>query len=252
MISLNITYYNEPSFLKYWYNTVKTLAEDGVIMHLNIVDDGSMVTSAESFFDKNPQTPHMHLYRVTDDIGFNSHGARNLLMKQTTTDWNLMSDIDRRYPLDTLKGISKAVEERLVQRGQYYSLYEMIQCSPDRFSVNDYLVHRKDFWKTGGYDEEFVNIHWGDRYFLDALRLTTRRVCKEEWGVKYVRNAREVTWADVPTTVYPDDKTLIHPNDRWPDQEFRFGLKDFVKARNTTHEGRMSKKVINFEWKQVF
>lgn len=221
-------------------------------MHLNIADDGSMRIPAEEFFNNRRPLPFMHLYRIVEDIGFNSHGARNLLMKQTLTDWNIMSDIDRRYPLDTFKDIAAAADTGRVQRGQYYSFFEMAQSSPDRFSVNDYLVHRKDFWKTGGYDEEFVNIHWGDRYFLDALRKTTRRVCKEEWKVKYVRNAREVTWADVPTTIYPDDKTLIHPNNRWPDQDFRFNLKDFVKQRNQTHEGRMSKKVINFEWKQVF
>lgn len=248
MISCNITYYNEPSWLKWWYDTVVLLNKNGLDVRLNIADDGSMVEPAEAFFDKHVPHPSMRLFRVKEDLGFNSHGARNLLMKQTETDWNVMSDIDRRYPIETFESIVAAD----LQRGCYYSFYEVTQSSPDRFSVNDYLVHRDDFWTTGGYDEEFVNIHWGDRYFLDALRYTTRRVTVPQWKVKYARKARTVTWADVPVTTYPDDNTLIHPNDRWPNQEFRFGLKDFVKERNKTHKGRMSKKVVNFEWVQLF
>ena len=250
MISFNITYYNEPKWLKWWYLTFKELHDRGYDFYLNVCDDGSMRQPAEAFFEKNPPCEGMRLFRVIDDIGFNSHGSRNLLMKQTLTDWNLMSDIDRRYSKDTLIGIME--EEPLLIKGHYYALKEILVASPDGFSVNEYLVHKKDFWKTGGYDEEFVNIHWGDRYFLETLRRVAKRECVPDWGVKYARGAREVTWADVPTTIYPDDRTLIHPNNRWPDQEFRFGLKEFVRQRNKTHEGRMSKKVINFEWKQVF
>lgn len=250
MISINITYYNEPHFLVWWYKTVKKLEDVGCSFMLNIGDDGSMRQPAVDFFEKHPPTPNMRLFRVKEDIGFNSHGTRNLLMKQTTTDWNLMSDIDRRYPEKTLRSIYK--NEGNLEKTRYYSFWEMIKSSHDRFSVNEYLVHRETFWKTGGYDEEFVNIHFGDRYFLDALRLVAKRQKVEFWHVKYVRGARDVTWTDVPFTIYPDDKTLIHPSSVWGDQEKRFALKEFVQERNKTHEGRMSKKVINFEWERVF
>lgn len=248
MITCNITYYNEPTWLQYWYDTFVELYQQGVDFNLNIADDGSMLRSAEQFFETRTPYPNMHLYRVVDDLGFNSHGARNLLMKQTSTDWNMLSDIDRRYPLDTLINIADSA----LTKGEYYSLFEIVKSSPDRYSVNDFVVHRDDFWTTGGYDEEFTNIHWGDRYLIDSLQKTTKRVCVEEWKVKYVRNARTVSWEDVPVTIYPDEKTLIHPNDRWPDQDFRLGLKDMVKQRNKTHAGRMSKKVVNFDWVQLF
>jgi hypothetical protein len=251
MISCNVTYYNEPTWLKWWYKTVKNINEQGYDIMLNVCDDGSQRLPASEFFNKHAPTDKMRLFRVKEDIGFNSHGARNLLMKQTLTKWNLMSDIDRRYPEETLKQFAEFADVKL-QRGNYYSLLEMIRTSPDGYSVNDYIVHSDDFWRTGGYDEEFVNIHWGDRWFLDTLRRVARRVLLPDWKVKYVRGAREVTWADVPTTQYPDDQTLIHPNNRWPDEDFRFGLKDRIKERNKTEEGRMSKQVINFEWEQVF
>lgn len=250
MISINITYYNEPKYLKWWYDTVQRLNNTGCDFMLNVCDDGSLKAPASDFFEKNAPADYMRLFRVTEDIGFNSHGARNLLMKQTTTDWNLMSDIDRRYPDETLRSVWE-VRDRL-KRGWYYSFWEMIQSSPDRFSVNEYLVHRHDFWEAGGYDEEFVNIHFGDRFFLDALRMVARRKKVPQWKVKYVRGARDVTWEDVPTTIYPDDKRLIHPNKDWPNEEFRMGLKKFVQERLKTEQGRKSKKVINFPWERVF
>lgn len=252
MISCNITYYNEPTWLLDWYLKLKLLYERGHDIILNVADDGSKVHPAQEFFEKHPPLPNMHLFRVKEDLGFNSHGARNLLMKQTTTDWNIMSDIDRRFSMQTLTDISHRADMGKLQRGHYYSFYEILKASRDRFSVNEYLVHKKDFWKSGGYDEEFVNIHFGDRYFLEALTYTTKRICVPEWKVHYIRESRSVTWADVPTTIYPDDKTLIHPNDRWPNPEFRHELNKRIRERNKTHEGRMSKKVINFEWEQVF
>lgn len=250
MISINITYYNEPHFLKWWYETIIQQEQAGFPFILNIGDDGSMRKPAVDFFEKRPPSANMRLYRVKEDIGFNSHGTRNLLMKQTTTDWNLMSDIDRRYPAKTLRSIFK--NEKNLQKNDYFSFWEMKQSSPDRYSVNEYLVHREKFWEAGGYDEEFVNIHFGDRYFLDALQKVATRRKVSFWHVKYVRGARSVTWTDVPLTIYPDDDTLIHPISVWGDQEKRFALKEFVQERNKTHEGRMSKKVINFEWERVF
>ena len=250
MISINITYYNEPHFLTWWYDAMLRMEDQGCPFILNIGDDGSMRVPATEFFEMKSPTQNMRLFRVKEDIGFNSHGTRNLLMKQTTTDWNLNSDIDRRYPDTTLRSIFK--NEPFLNKKHYYSFWERYQSSPDRFSVNEYLVHRETFWKTGGYDEEFVNIHFGDRYFLDTLRRVAKRKKVSFWKVKYVRGARDVIWTDTPHTIYPDDRTLIHPNAIWGDRDKRFALKEFVQERNKTHEGRMSKKVINFEWERVF
>ncbi len=250
MVSFNITYYNEPKWLLWWYDRMVELDKQGCDFYLNVCDDGSQTYPATKFFKKYPPLPQMRLFRVTEDIGFNSHGARNLLMKTTLTDWNVMSDIDRRYPLDHMVEMTDC--DLILKEGNYYSFREITKASPDGFSVNEYIVHKNDFWKTGGYDEEFVNIHFGDRYFLDCLRQVAHRQKKQEWGVKYARGARDVTWLDIPKTIYPDDKTLIHPIGRWGNEEFRFGLKEMVQKRNRTHEGRMSKQVINFPWEQVF
>ena len=246
--SCNVTYYNEPHHLKWWYDTIKMYNEEGYNICLNLADDGSMREPAEKFFEKNPPTDKMSLYRVIDDIGFNSHGARNLLMKQTQTEWNMLSDIDRQYPHDTILEIAVSTDKR---KGEYYKMF-----SPNskKYTLNEYVIHKDDFWRSGGYDEEFVNIHWGDRLFFEtSLDPVCRKVERQEWWCNYTRGARNVSDGDVETTQYPDDDTLINPNTGpWSTNAGRKALKDFVRDRNATPQGRLSKPVLNFEWTQIF
>ncbi len=248
MISCNVTYYNEPHMLVWWYNTIKQLNEEGFDIRLNITDDGSMRQPAVDFFEKHPPTKQMRLFRVKEDIGFNSHGARNLMMRETESDWNILSDIDRTYPEDTLIDI---LETKDKQQGKHYSFFTP---SGKSFTLNEYLIHKDDFWLSGGYDEEFVNIHWGDRLFFEtSLYPVCPRVRREEWWCYYKRGARDVSYGPYATTQYPDDNTLISPeNGVWTNEESRKELIQFVRQRNSTHEGRMSKKVINFEWCREF
>jgi hypothetical protein len=244
MITFNITYYNEPEHLQKWYETAERTLDRGLPILYSICDDGSKIAPATDFFEKRPPLPGMRLYRVKEDLGFNSHGCRNLLMKQTTTDWNLLSDIDRLYKMDTIEGM---VETQGQDPGEYYVF--STKYGP---SVNDIFVHRVDFWKTYGYDEEFTNIHWGDRMMLDVLKREAQRVVRDDWIMVHTRWAREVSWTDVERTEYPDDKTLIHPVGFWGDEEKRLALKRHVRERNANVETRKLKSIINFEWEQVF
>lgn len=224
------------------------LAEAGHTFEFAIGDDGSQVVPASEFFAKNQPLPFMHLYRVKKDLGFNSHGTRNLLMKQTNTNWNVLSDIDREYPDDTLIDIM-AAEHREFDPSCRYLFCRGRPLVP---SLNDYVIHKEAFWKSGGYDEEFVNHHFGDRIFLESLALFATPVVMDDWLIEYPRGARKVLVGDVETTQYPDDNTLILPRNRFKSGEEKARLVKFVEDRNKTHEGRMSKKVINFEWEQVF
>jgi len=247
VLTCNVTYYNEPHLLLWWFRTIRKLNDSGIDIKLSICDDGSQRLPAEKFFEKHKPLPSMSLYRVKEDIGFNSHGARNLLMKQTKTGWNLLSDIDRNYSIETLTKLYNG-KRTFFRRGNYYSFVHR-----GVSSINEYVIYAKDFWLSGGYDEEFVNIHWGDRLFLKSVRQNTKNIVMHDMPIKYVRHARKVMPGDVATTQYPDDHTLITPAvGIWANAETRQKLLKFVQKRNSTHAGRMSKKVINFEWEQMF
>lgn len=249
MITFVTTYYNEPKYLQWWCDTMSHLnrLRPGKFWFV-VVDDGSMATPAFDQVDSMVDKTFVQLYRITDDVGFNSHGARNLAMKVAPTDWVALSDIDRRYPQDTLTAMVDDACNGSLTRGNYY------KCVPIRGStapsVNDFVVHKGDYWEAGGYDEEFVTVHWGDRLMFKTLDTVCRQVVKDAWKIKFTRHARNVSYADVPITLYPDDRTLIHPT-FWRDSKLRGAMIEYVTLRNTYPDMRRRKPILQFPWERL-
>lgn len=245
MLTIILPYYNEPKYLDWWYQKIIWLNQERPNkVRLMVIDDGSQKQPATTFL-KNRNTDYIELFLITEDVGFNNHGARNLGMKQTKTDWNFMTDIDRRYPDETLLDMVDSVINGSLSARNYYRFSPTSDKWP--VSVNDFVVHRSAFWETGGYDEEFVNCHWGDRLFFDTLDLIAKLEVKPNWQIKYTRMAREVEYSDVQTTQYPDDKKLIHPN-LWKNTMWREGVINYVTVRNQISHVRKRKPILNFPW----
>ena len=249
MLSFVVTYFNEPSFLQWWYNAMLRLqaTHEGKFC-LVVVDDGSQKTPAYEFLSQQQDKSFLQLYVITEDIGFNNHGARNLGMRVAPSQWVYMSDIDRRYPDSTLGAMVDDVSNGTLSKGNHYKCSPLYKRHP--ISVNDYAVHKDDFWETGGYDEEFTNIHWGDRLLFRTLEKFCPLVIKENWKIKYTRMAREVAYTGVPITIYPDDKSLIHP-DFWLDPKLRRSMIEYVATRNTHRTLRMRKPILQFPWERA-
>jgi glycosyltransferase involved in cell wall biosynthesis len=115
--------------------------------------------------------PRVSLYRITDDLGFNSHGARNLAMKETTTEWNVLIDIDYRLiGVDALLEMldNKELEPNIPHFFPVSHSYDG-RLTPTRASINDFVVTSKLFWKAKGYDPEYYGIHYGDREFITRM-----------------------------------------------------------------------------------
>lgn len=248
MLTIILSYYNEPHYLDWWYHKLMWLHHQrpGKVKMI-IVDDGSTIEPAIRHL-KHRNTELISLYAVVEDIGFNNHGARNLAMKHTTTSWNLLTDIDRRYTDETMLDIIDNVTSNQLDPMSYYRF------SPARpewpHTVNDYVIHRETFWQTGGYDEEFANIHWGDRLFFECLDTIATPKIKVDWVVKYTRAARNVDYQDVAKTTYPDDTNLIHPM-IWKNNRWREGVIAYVSERNKVPLLRKRKPIFNFPWVRV-
>jgi glycosyltransferase involved in cell wall biosynthesis len=161
-ISLGTTYYNCPELLSLFVSRNLPFVDE-----LLIVDDGSIDRYS---IDKHLKpSGKLKLLRVRDDIGFNSHGCRNLIMQQSSNDWVVLIDIDRefkdpQYTFESLKSQNLYTNIRylfMVHTGNWGS-----NVHP---AVNDYLINKELFFSAGGYDEEIAGQRWGDREFFKQL-----------------------------------------------------------------------------------
>jgi hypothetical protein len=170
-------------------------------------------------------------------------------MRLTDTKWNFLSDIDRRYYDESMYDIFRKVKEDSLDPSIYYRFVPVNERWPT--SINDFIVAKELFWKTGGYDEEFANCHWGDRLFFENLDQFAQPSLDQKWVIKYMRNARHVEYSDTFKTLYPDDNTLIHPN-VWKNDRLRTGLVNYVSERNKYEHMRQRKPIIQYSWERIF
>ena len=85
-ITIGTTYYDNYEAFKALVDHYKSWDDYKFI----VVDDGSPKRPLE----KNDVPANWSLYRVTEDIGFNSEGCRNLIVHQCETEWVCLHDVD--------------------------------------------------------------------------------------------------------------------------------------------------------------
>lgn len=162
MLTLGTTYYNCPDYLERF---VENHIDD--VDSMIIVDDGSQEDlKARHFVD---QTPKISLYEVTEDIGFNSHGCRNLIMSECQTEWCILMDCDRQIINNGIKIIQEDLDDLDKNTRYSFSAHFLKKGTNTHVSVNDYLITKNTFWLAGGYDEELVGIRTGDREYFCQL-----------------------------------------------------------------------------------
>ena len=168
MLTYITTYCDNPEYLEQVLDTLQQCPDER--LKLIVVDDCSDVSPIELINARSDS--RISLYRITEDLGFNSHGARNLAMKETTTEWNLLVDID--FKVENIQNIIEQIENEELEPTipHFFSVILSYREVPDdtaRVSVNDFLITKTAYWKQGGYDPEFFGWHHGDRAFLHRL-----------------------------------------------------------------------------------
>lgn len=173
MLTYITTVYNDEECLSHVQEMLAECKDER--LNVIIVDDYSdqpIRPIVESWND-----PRVRLFRVTEDKGFNSHGARNLAMQQTTTEWNLLVDVD--YKVVGIQSLidqiaNNELESNVVHFLGVAHVYQdkppyVPDTSPSRASINDFLVSKTLYWKAKGYDAEYIGFHHGDREFIQRL-----------------------------------------------------------------------------------
>jgi glycosyltransferase involved in cell wall biosynthesis len=233
-ITLIHTYYNEPDHLRRNLETWYTFDFPIKIM---IVDDGSMIHPAYDVLKdvSLPENVTLSLYRVKDDIGFNSHGARNLAAKVADSEWLLFLDIDHNIHNWNLKTL---VEEAELKSHVLYKFggveFVAIKHIDSRVTVNQFLISKEKFAETGGYDESYTSVHWGDRPFIEeVVESSSRMVVFKTIILPVYRGGRKIIIDNsFERPVYDEKRMTIH-------------MPDPYKITNLTT------KRINFEWERI-
>jgi len=184
MITVNYNYYNNLDLFKWTRDYYLALDTQG--FHFTIIDDGSQQVPLPD--EEVPSD--WSFYKVTEDVGWNCNGARNLLMKETQTEWNLNIDLDmvvapqsleflKNHDLDSAKLYNFAFlphEKIATEMGQINN-YGWLQDEVDKQSAyrctfNSYICTKELFWKKGkGYAELAHGSEYGGDYlFLDKFR----------------------------------------------------------------------------------
>lgn len=140
-----------------------------------LVDDGSQRNPIAADQIKMCGHTDIELYRILINIPWNQNGAHNLGFHVADEGWCLTTDIDHVIVEQQLRTIlSLPMSPKC-----YYTFGRRQARAPDavfKRHPNSWLLTRKMFWASGGYDEDFAGFYGSDVCFRKALTLVGRHV----------------------------------------------------------------------------
>ena len=254
-ITFSMTYYGQVERLQYqldFFSEQKKTYTDNTTIQL--INDG--YNDAGLFEAIVKSYPHLNIkaYEATTDVGFNNHGARNLMMLQSETNWNMLMDIDvllnkkLYYNMMTAKLHDKMFYCFKVEfdHPDNPEDYDNLDIDPKKIlkyqaHPNTWLMNKPCFWSSGGYDVEFTGMRHGDAEFFLSLD-------KEMYDYELF---------------HPDIKKQMAMHVRKPNRNRSYlnqatehvktltRTVDFVKKRNEDKERKHKKRLVTFPWKRI-
>jgi glycosyltransferase involved in cell wall biosynthesis len=227
-ITLGTTYYNNPTLLKVFIKDHIDYVDE-----LIVVDDGSIKYPITEVIEP---TSKIRIFQVLKDYGFNSHGCRNLIVTQSSNDWIVLLDSDRKIinPEVSFYNIRK---KKVNKNCIYRFIAHFLEIGKNiHVSVNDFLIHREFFLSAGGYDEELIGVRYGDRDFFKQLN----KLGSEEilYGVELLLTRKPSIKVDDADIVSKYDKKTIDRK-----------IKNLINKRNETPDP--NKPILTFDWKEI-
>jgi glycosyltransferase involved in cell wall biosynthesis len=143
-----------------------------------VVDDHSSIP-AEEVFDTYDTA---ELYRIDEDVKWNRSCARNLGAQQAKTDWILHVDTDHILPPECA---TRLLEHPLSMESWYrFPRFRVGKADDTRMKddlpreceygqirehVDSYLITKRNYWRTGGYDPDYAGCLGGGGAFIARL-----------------------------------------------------------------------------------
>jgi hypothetical protein len=102
------------------------------------------------------------VYRVLDNISWNMAGAKNLGF-HVSDGWIIYSDIDHLVTRENIEEILQLQKER----GCIYFFGRVdVETGEEGTHYSEFLIHKEDFEKVGGFDEDFSGYYGYDDYLF--------------------------------------------------------------------------------------
>lgn len=204
--TIGITYYNEPELLAKQIENLNLYPHQ---IQIILVDDGSQIHPARDYVEKITH-PGFELWEVTEDLGFNSHGCRNLIATQAKSDTILFLDVDCLLSPENASYLQKVRynPKKLYRFNAYNSQSFSYQMVPGH--INVFMINKNTYWEAGGYDESFVGYHYGDRDFHKKIEAICETINIGKMGITVLRGGRKLIVDEkVNKTTYDDENMLL-------------------------------------------
>ena len=195
-----------------------------------IVDDCSQTLPDKTSLKLASSILDISLYRIIDDIFFNVPGAVNLGAFITDTSWFLKQDVDTIVPNESMERLLSVLSEdkqNIIYK--YYRVNGTKTSSPNKIAPGQFCIRKKDFWRIGGWDEDFCgNYGMNDPAFFFRAR-----------KLGYIIDERR----DIEVYIDADGESNIE--------------RDVAANRNlfeqkTTGKTRWSTNCLRFNWDQIY
>lgn len=195
VVTIIMAYYENPQMLREHLRTwLCYRPEDRARMGFIIVDDGSPRNPAKDVMSGASSALNIRLFRIVPNIPWNQDGARNLGMKYCRSDWAFLTDMDHVVPFDHANKMLNFVQIEARER-EYYMPASQVKTDGTVLGEhpNTYLFNVKDYWRIGGYDEDFAGAYGSDGNFRKNARgLGIREIKTSAWHTVVYR--KEDIW----------------------------------------------------------
>jgi len=176
VVSLVMAYYDNPNMLGHHVHKWLGYSDDvRSSLRIIVVDDGSPVSPAVDVIRRYHRQLlvrglDVKVYRVVPDIPWNQDGARNLGMRVCDTEWALMTDMDHTLIQSDAAVMCQYIREGLVSDAYFLPRQFLVDGTEIPVHANTFLFRVADFWRVGGYDEDFAGFYGSDGNFRKCAR----------------------------------------------------------------------------------
>ena len=226
-LSFITTYYNQCDMLQkqidLWQSYSNEVKEK---IQFVVIDDGSS-QSAKDYIDGTPDI-NLVVYKILEDIYCNIPGAVNLGATVCGTDWMFKHDMDHLLPEESVKKMIE-LTDRTGECFKFYRHNGTEISNPNKIAPGQFMIRVKDFWKIGGWDEDFCrNYGQNDPAFFWRAR-----------GVVGVKECHDIEMVIDSTGETPTiDRSKREVN-----------MRLFEEKKRT---GNWSNKFLRFDWERVY